>query len=425
MNHALQLAIRTLAAGALAATVAQGQTVLNDTKKIADARKFFDTLQHGCPGCEAFPLKPRFLFSLRLQAGFVARLPASLSPVQGRQWIVLTRITPMDGKGSPVYLSQVVQLAAEKEPRIEGSYWLGEGRYAVEFLMFDGRGDVCRKDWQIDARLNSGVSGFQPILSAGEVGGTRGTGEGNPAATRSVGRLTILLHAASVLQMQTLLGNLDKAMLLDGLVALMKELPAGSVRLVVFNLEQRRELLRKDDFTLQALPEVMQLLDAVQPAAVDFSAIQNPGGTKDFLERLLSREMRSSEPSEAVVVLGPRSMYKAKPSVQFGLPPGSKQRFYYLVCDPTRFLLPRSSTLDGGDWGVQGYAMGLRKASPWGAMQPGVPDDHVWKNYGPNAGADSIEYAADQLKGKTFHVDSAGSFAGAVSEIARRSGPNR
>ncbi len=130
-----------------------------------------------------------------------------------------------------------------QESKIERSYWLGAGRYAVKFLMFDGLGDVCRKDWQIDARLNAGVSTFKPLLAPGNGGGSAGTAGVLALGAKPVDRLTILLHAASVLQRQTLLRPLDKMMLLDGIVALMEELPAHSVRLVVFNLEQRRELL--------------------------------------------------------------------------------------------------------------------------------------------------------------------------------------
>ena len=60
-----------------------------------------------------------------------------------------------------------------------------------------------------------------------------------------------------------------------------------------------------------------------------------------------------------------------------------------------------------------------------GATQSAAPDGFVWRNYGPNAGADSIEYAVDRLKGKSLHVDSAESFASAVSEIIRLSGTKR
>ncbi len=424
MVDPLPVAIRTLAIGILAVTVAPAQTVLNDAKKIADAQKLIDTLGGDQSGCQVLPLRPHFIFSLRMQAGYVVRLRPTHPRGQGQKWIVLTRITPQEGNGNPVYLSDIVQFpnGGGRESTVEGSYWLGEGRYAVKFLIFDSRGDVCRQDWQIDARLSSGVSKFKPILAPGTVGGSLGTEGLLALGAKPVDRLTILLHAASVLQRQTLLRPLDKMMLLDGIVALMEELPAHSVRLVVFNLEQRRELLRKDGFTLEALPEVARVLDAVQPAAVDYRAVQNPGGTVDLIENLLNQEMHVSDPSEAVIFLGPKSIYKRKPSPKFGLPPAAKQWFFYLVCDPTRFLLPRSSTLDGGDWGAQALAMGLPTPSPWGAMQPDVPDDHVWKNYGPNAGADSIQYAVDQLKGKTLQVDSAQSFADAVAEIVRLSG---
>jgi hypothetical protein len=439
MSHPPRVAIRTLVIGVLVATVMPGQNVLNDTKKIADARKLFDTLGDDQSGCEVSQLNPRLIFSLRLQAGYVARLPLAQSQGEGQKWIVLIRITPQEGNGTPVYLSDVAQFpeggVIGQQSTIEGSYWLGEGRYAAKFLMFDSRGDVCRKDWQIDARLNSGVSKFKPLLAPGTVGGSLGTGGVRTAGAKPVDRLTILLHAASVLQKQTLLGPLDKIMLLDGIVALMEELPAHSVRLVVLNLEQQRELLRRDGFTLEALPEVARVLDAVQPAAVGYSAVQNPGGAADFIENLLNQEMHASKPSEAVVFLGPKSMYKSRPSAQFGLPPGTKQRFYYLMCDPTRFLLLRSSTLDGGDWGAQSLAMGFPPPSPWGTttlqpntsptMPPNIPNDTVWKNYGPNAGADSIEYALDHLKGRTVQVDSPRSFADAVAEIIRMSGANR
>ncbi len=429
MRHPLQAAIRILAIGSLAAAAAPGQTVLSDAKKIADAQKLLDTLGDDQAGCEVSQLKPHVIFSLRVQAGYVVRLPLARSQSQGQKWIVLIRITPQGGNGIPVYLSDVAQFSeggvSGLESKVEGSYWLGDGRYAVKFLMFDNRGDLCRKDWQIDARLNSGVSKFKPMLAPGTVGGSVGTAGIPASGDKPIDRLTIVLHAASVLQRQTLLSPLDKMMLLDGVVAVMEELPARSVRLVVCNLEQRRELLRKDGFTLEALPEVARVLDAVQPAAVDYNAVQNPGGAADFVEDLLNQEMHASAPSEAVVFLGPRSLYKNKRHPPFGLPPGTKQQFYYLMCDPTRFLLSRSSTLDGGNWGAQSLALGLPTTAPWGAIQTDPPDNHVWKNYGPNTGADSIEYAVDQLKGKTMHVDSAGSFAGAVAEIIRLSGTKR
>jgi len=296
--------------------------------------------------------------------------------------------------------------------------------------MFDDRGDACRREWQIDARLNSAVRNFKPILAPGTVKGVLSDGEARAAGAKPVSHLTILLHAASVLQMQTQLGTLAKAMLLDATVALMDEMPARSVRLVVFNLEQQKEILRKDGFTLDALPEVAQALNGVQPATVDYSVLQHPGGTADFIENLVNQEVHASEPSDTVVFLGPRSIYKVKPSSSFALPPDAKQQFFYLVCEPTGIL--RTSSRSASGWGAQGLTMGFppivhgeTTPQPDPTAPPILPDDVQWTNYGPNHGPDSIEYTVDQLRGKTVQVDSVESFADAVNRIVRLSRANR
>jgi hypothetical protein len=146
----LLFVIRSLAIVVIAVTEVSGQTVLSDKKKIAEAENLFDSPTGDESSCEVLPIWPHFIFSLRLQAGYVSRLPLTQSRVFGDKWVVLTRITSNEGNGSPVYLSDVVQLPREgdsnHEAEVTGSYWLGTGRYSVKFLMFDDRGDACRKE---------------------------------------------------------------------------------------------------------------------------------------------------------------------------------------------------------------------------------------------------------------------------------------
>jgi hypothetical protein len=412
-----------LTVGFLAVTALSGQNVLNDPKKIADAQKLLDTLRGDEMRCEVSPKKPHFIFSLRLQAGYLVHVPLTESQVQGQRWIALTRLTSKEGNGKPVYLSDVVQFPrggnSQHEATVEGSYWLGAGRYAVQFLMFDERGDVCRNQWHVDARLNSGVRNFTPILALGEVAGNS-VSEVPAPAVKPVGRLTILLHAASLLQKQSSLGDLDKAMILDAMVALMEEMPAVSVRLVMFNLEQQKELLRKDGFTIEALPEVARAFDAVQPATVDYSVLQNPTATVDFIQSLVKQEIHASEPPGAVVFLGPRSIYKDKPAPNIDLPPDARQRFFYLLWERP----PVGSGLVFGP-GQQGQVgqMGHSIDPFTGLRGPGgsVSDWPTRINFGPNNGPDSIQYTVEQLRGKTLKVDSVESFANAVAEIVRLS----
>jgi hypothetical protein len=412
---------RLVAAGLLAAAVASAQTVLDDPKKIEDARRLLDSFSGQSVQCDVSPIKPGFVFSLRLQAGYIGRVPLRQVQIDGQKWIVLARITPQQGSRSPVYLSDVVQFPRggdnNQAAEIGGSFWLGEGRYAVKWMIFDGQGDACRREWQIDARVNVSERKVNPPMAPGTVAGLAGRATGPAAGPKpgAVGHLTILLHAASLLQKQTLLNALDKTMLLDAIVALTEETGARSVRLVVFNLEQQKEILRQDGFTIQALPEVSKALDSVQPGTVDYGTLQNPGGAAGLIEDLVNREIHAAEPSGAVVFLGPRSIYNGKPSPAFGLPPGAIQQYFYLMwTHPPR--RPRSvpevgfGAMGPGRWGVPSDpTTGVNY--PTGVNFP--------PNFGPNNGPDSIQHAVAQLKGELLTVNSSEAFTSAVMEITR------
>ncbi|HTX39458.1 MAG TPA: hypothetical protein VME43_30780 [Bryobacteraceae bacterium] len=411
---------------------AGAQGVLDTPRQIADARKLLDSFRGHPVHCDVVPIEPRFNFTLRLQAGYVGRVSPKLQ--EGRQWVVLVRVKPR-GDGTPVYLSDVVRLPAGGisgwAGDFSGSFWLGEGRYAVKWLMFDGDGDVCRKEWSIEARLKSQERRIHPLLPPNTVAGVAWGGVQAAGSTPHAGRLTILLHAASLRQGKSVLGTPAEGLLLDALLALMEEMPAGRVRLVVFNLDQQKELWRREGFTLQAMPEVAKALEET-PVAVDYRVLQNPGGVLDLIEGLANREMHAAEPSEAVVFLGPHSLYNGKPSAGFARPAGAKQRFFYLSWANTEarrgFVAggPASGgpMPNGGGMGAQErMAMGLPPFSPEGVPAGTIPRVRP-ASVRPNHGPDSIEYTVDQLGGIAFKVDSPDSFAGAVAEIRRTLGTN-
>ena len=77
------------------------------------------------------------------------------------------------------------------------------------------------------------------------------------------------------------------------------------VRLVVFNLDQQRELYRRDDFHLSQISEVSQSINQLNLQKVDFAVLRNRTGDKDFLTALMDGEAESADPSDVVVFLGP------------------------------------------------------------------------------------------------------------------------
>ena len=59
-------------------------------------------------------------------------------------------------------------------------------------------------------------------------------------------------------------------------------MPARSVRLVVFNLDQQKTLLRQDALAPGALGRVAQALNGTELGLVDYHVLQNPHGHMDF-----------------------------------------------------------------------------------------------------------------------------------------------
>src|SRR5262249_25168667 len=122
-------------------------------------------------------------------------------------------------------------------------------------------------------------------------------------------RLTVMLHAAPLSLRRTTLRASDSLLLVGLLSSLLERLPTRSVRLVVFNLDQQRELFRQDDFSPKALEQVAQAINDLQLGVVDYRVLQNRRGPVEVVTDLVNREMRAKEPSDVVLFLGPTARY--------------------------------------------------------------------------------------------------------------------
>ena len=98
------------------------------------------------------------------------------------------------------------------------------------------------------------------------------------------------------------------------LAALLEQLPARSVRLVVFNLEQQKELYRNDGFTVRELEQLTRVLDGLQLAMVDYRVLQQPQGQAQMLRALMQREAHEASRSDAMIFLGPDGSYAGSES---------------------------------------------------------------------------------------------------------------
>jgi hypothetical protein len=307
-----------------------------EPEKIADLVKLLEPQPIEQPlQCKAKIVKPTLDFAFRFEAGYSFQMPLNQYSGPDHSWTVLTEVTPQEVNGSPVYfldtgvLGELV-LQMGSNVGAAGGYRLGEGRYNVRWLLLDDLGRICRKRWRIEVGRKGKFVAMAPHtvsgLSSSEASAQAYTGPGTPM------RITVLLDAAP-LQVQpespSGLRGRERAMLFDGLLGLMERLPTSSVRLIVFNLEQQQEVLRREDFTVTELDDVARALKDLELGSVQLGVLEKPKGHIDLITSLLNAEIRSPSPSDAVVLLGPQERYFDKvPDGALDTPRGNKPRFF-------------------------------------------------------------------------------------------------
>jgi hypothetical protein len=336
MRSALVLALA-------ACTTAGAQSIVNPNR----SRSVIAQLESGQAGeqalrCDVSAIKPSLNYSFRYQAGYMVTVPMNQYIGSGHGWAMLTRITPEGGDRKPVYLMSRIPLPQVPKTNIElrvgGGYLLGEGAYNVRWMMLDDSGRVCRKSWRVDVHLNRAdrkVKVAMPPDTVWEIGlrGSRTLPRGTDDAAPL--RLTIFLHAAPLFPRRTRMRPNDMVTLMSTVSSLLERLPARSVRLVLFNLDQQKELYRKEGFLLQDMAQVSQAMTNIELGLVDFQVLQNKRGHVDLLTDLLNREIQAQPPSDVVLFLGPETRYFDRvPQASLEKPAGRVPQFYYFQIVP-------------------------------------------------------------------------------------------
>jgi len=333
----------------LCAGGAWAQTII-DPAKIPAGLKHFAIPSGAKPlRCDPSYLRPVLNFSLRFQAGYVVRVPMDQYLGKGHWWLILERITPEADPSKAVYMGDRYALPDVPKTNIQlsvmGGYLLGEGRYHVEWMIMDDLGRATLKEWTLEAQRTHATRNVNIVMPPGAVAefSLRGSAATPKIDDTAPIRLTVLMNAAPMSSGRFRLRANDKMMLLAGVSALLEHVPTKSVRLVVFNLDQQRELYRKEEFSLNDLDQVGQVLNKTELDLVDYHVLQRPKGHLDLLAGLLNGEAQGQPPADVVLVLGPRPHFTDKiPSD--ALPKEGTPRILYLQYQP--FLRARSQSPD-------------------------------------------------------------------------------
>ena len=269
-------------------------------------------------------------------------------------WTVGLRVQRESG-GDPVYLIDRMNIPEIPRDRLDamsqGEFLLGEGNYRASFLLVDDERRACRADWTIAAK--SPESPLQPALAPGAIEPVATPlAVSEPEAGRApVDRLTVFIHAAPVAPTLVRLHAGDTATLMTSLISLINQVQARSVKVVVFSLDQQKELYRNENFTADHLADVQQAMDSLQLGVIRYRALERPTAYLDLITDLVKEETRAADPARLVVFLGPHSRLCGKPLTDTAMenPGPSSPKFFYLeYARPV--ALPMDGQTSSGGW---------------------------------------------------------------------------
>ena len=272
--------------------------------------------------CLIQPQKPALDFAFRFDVGYI--ISCSLARFGGRasEVLVYARVTPQGGKsvllGEDYRLPQANPGAKpsqlKQDFQMSGGFAVGEGQYQVEVVVLDQEtGRTSKKRWLVRVRHPGSRSAEQAAVPSGSIIplGVRPSPIKMDTSGKGL-RVTVLLDAAPLNPRTPALRAWDRAFLLGSLTSLLKQIPCASVRLRVFNLEQQRELFRQDQFDEEGFMKLAASLRTVELGTISYHVLQQQQGWLDLLADYANRELLAQDPSDVVIILGPRTLLSAE-----------------------------------------------------------------------------------------------------------------
>jgi len=298
--------------------VARGQSVLNPDDTTRATALFSAGTRAERLNCEIEPRKPFLDFAFRFDGGYTVHCPLKAFGGTESALYTFVRVTPRGG--APVLLGTKTRLpaisaaqASRNSPRkmrnvveISGGFSIGEGEYLVEAVVADDRDRASRKRWTIKA-YRTGAERAVPLKikasSVTDMGFHPWRGCSRPASEGE--QLTVLLDAAPISPREVNLRAWDRVFLLATLSSLLDQTPCRSVKLIAFNLDQQREVFRKEEFDGPGFFELERALEHLELGTVSYRTLQQHQGWAELLAGYTNREVLAEQPADAVIFLGP------------------------------------------------------------------------------------------------------------------------
>jgi hypothetical protein len=346
--------MRYLCLFAVSVCLLPGQALVDASSIPENIRDMTPEPSAGRLKCAVTPVKPRLNYSFRFQTGYVLDIPLQQYVGKGHAIATLLRVTPESSERDPYYLLSRTQLGEVPPTKsileMAGGYVVGEGKYRVDMLVTDSSGRTCLKNWNIRAKLNGKEDDVPPGIAPGvvdEISFRKWTRSAKGTQGEEGYKVTVLMNVSPLMPRRTTLAAYDRVLLLSSLTSLIERLPLQSVRLVLFNLDQQREIYRDEDFDPTRYGRVSRAMAQLELGTVDYSILKNRQGHIDLLTSLMEDARRSGK-SDAVVFLGPKPWrFDKAPKTALPEPSAADPAYFYVQLRPYMAAAALNDTIMG------------------------------------------------------------------------------
>ncbi len=260
--------------------------------------------------CRVMQVPPRLSFSFRYWTGFEVVLPSDqLAGAAGNRLVTVFRVRPRTPEGTWTYFVQEATLPEVPADRkvdlwYGGGFYAGAGKYEVDWMLVERDGRICRKSWKLEASGGGKVTMSMPPSTVASVRLEDWTGFKQTAEAK--GEVTVLLNVAPVARRRyfTKLSPWDRTLLLTSLKSLLDQVPATKARVVVFDIDGRRELFRSSDFRPRDYRRLYGVLENANFGTIAYSTLAKGPPAGEFLFGIVEKEIAAAR-GKPVIFLGP------------------------------------------------------------------------------------------------------------------------
>ncbi|MCL4782034.1 MAG: acetyltransferase [Bryobacterales bacterium] len=271
-------------------------------------------------------------FDMNFHAGYHVDLPLSEVGSGDNILSVLFRVYPVDQPREKRYFSQRFRVpdfpeVAEDETvkgsaYLEGSVLAGPGKYKVDWLMRDRRERVCASSWTFEVQPYTKEEALPITLTPGVV-------RAPPAhpfqdfhdqrvpkdASRASLHVKLLVNFAPLNSKSAVLQPVDLAALLSIVKSVARDDRVGQISVVAFNVREQRVLYRQTAVDHVDYEAIGKAIDSLQQGTIRYSLLADKNSDTRFLTNLITTEMSSESPLDAMVFVGPKVMLDENPPV--------------------------------------------------------------------------------------------------------------